>query len=239
MKAALVVLALLSTVPLFAQEEATIFDSPNLDHGGYFAPAAKVSRINGQIGVLAGLRGGLIVDHAVSLGLAGYALVNNLPADQPGPQNQPNLNLYYGGLELGYIYDSNSPVHLALNALAGVGLVGTRYALFRHDGGRQPFQGAYYGHHHWGGDWDQEGGWGGENAPPAPPVAVSSTPGPGPMTGFFIVEPGATLDFNLTKWWRMNLGGGYRFARGVRSTASTAKSLSGATLMASFSFGSF
>ncbi len=74
---------------------------------------------------------------------------------------------------------------------------------------------------------------------PAPAPAVNSTAGPGPMTGFFVVEPGATLDFNLTKWWRMSLGGGYRFARGVRSSASTVKELSGATAMASFSFGSF
>ncbi len=243
MKAALAVLVLLGTVPLFAQEQEqeTIFDSPNLDHGGYIAPVVKATKLNGQLGVLAGLRGGLIVDHSVSIGLAGYALVNNLPADQAGPQNQPNLNLYYGGLELQYLYDPSSVVHLTINTLAGVGLVGTRYNLFRADGRRGAVQAEYYmPRHHWGGGWDQDG-WGGNGgAMPAPvQAAVNSTPGPGPLTGFFVVEPGASLDFNLTRWWRLNLGGGYRFARDVRSSAATMKGLSGPTAMASFSFGSF
>jgi hypothetical protein len=53
-----------------------------------------------RTGVLAGAREGRIIDHALSLGVGGYYLVNNVPADAPGSCNDPYVNFYSGGLDV-------------------------------------------------------------------------------------------------------------------------------------------
>ena len=59
------------------------------------------------------------------------------------------------------------------------------------------------------------------------------------MDGFFVVEPGMNLDFNMTHSFRLSFGGSYRWVNGVQSTASTKKQLTGPSAMVTFRFGSF
>ncbi len=248
-------LLMLATPLLVAQDgEETLFGPEGkIESGGFGAPVAKFTKVNGKLGVLAGARAGWIIDHVLSLGVGGYYLVNNVPADLPGPRNDPYLNLYYGGFDMELVLGSNAPVHLSLSSLVGAGAVGTRFALFSDKGRYSPdmmgygyYDGYYSGyHHHHDGDgdgWGNNWGWGASQsaaspAPTAPPVAAQA--GPSPMDAFFVVEPGVNLDFNMTRNFRLSLGGSYRWVNGVKSAASTNKELTGPSAMITFRFGSF
>ncbi len=154
------------------------------------------------------------------------------------------MNLYYGGLDIDLIIASNAPVHLSLNSLVGAGAVGTRFALFseRDRYRRSPMDYGYHHHHHDydGGGWDNTWWEASEAAaPPAPAADVTTLSGSSHMDGFFVVEPGVNLDFNMTHSFRLSLGGSYRWVHGVQSTASTKKQLTGPSAMVTFRFGSF
>ena len=58
-------------------------------------------------------------------------------------------------------------------------------------------------------------------------------------TPFFVVEPGATVDLNVAKFFRISLGASYRFVSGVDLTRTTNKDLSGASANLAFKFGKF
>ncbi len=247
---------LLLVSPLMAQEqegEETLFGPDGkIENGGFGAPVVKVSKLNGTVGVLAGARAGWILDHVFSLGVGGYYLVSNIHADVPGPRNDPYLNLYYGGLDMEIVLASSAPVHLSVSSLVGAGAVGTRSALFADRNRYSPdmmgygyYDGDYSGYHHhhgWdGGGWGDNWGWGAAQsvASPAPAPAVTTPVGSNRMDGFFVVEPAVNLDFNMTHSFRLSLGGSYRWVKGVNSTASTNKELTGPSAMITFRFGSF
>ncbi len=59
------------------------------------------------------------------------------------------------------------------------------------------------------------------------------------MDGFFVLEPGANLDVNVTTWFRTSLGVSYRYVSGISSGATTNSDLRGPSGMLSFRFGSF
>ncbi len=65
-----------------------------------------------------------------------------------------------------------------------------------------------------------------------------------PLRGFsadavFVAEPAARLELNVTKWFRLNLGAGYRFVSGVDLSALENSDLSAFTGVLEFKFGSF
>ncbi|MCL5991856.1 MAG: hypothetical protein M1419_07115, partial [Bacteroidetes bacterium] len=58
-------------------------------------------------------------------------------------------------------------------------------------------------------------------------------------TPFFVVEPGATIDLNVAKFFRISLGASYRFVSGVELSKSTNKDFSGPSANLAFKFGKF
>ena len=56
---------------------------------------------------------------------------------------------------------------------------------------------------------------------------------------FFVLEPGATLDLNVTPWLRFSVGASYRFISGVDSPVSTNADLSAPAAVAMLRFGKF
>ena len=54
---------------------------------------------------------------------------------------------------------------------------------------------------------------------------------------FFITEPGASIDYNLTNWFGLGLSGGYRFAAGVNYADFSDASFSGWSSNLDFKFG--
>lgn len=57
--------------------------------------------------------------------------------------------------------------------------------------------------------------------------------------GFFVLEPGLTVDLNVTKLLRASVGVNYRYIAGVASGPSTNKDISGPSVMLMLRFGKF
>ena len=115
-------LALLLGAPLRAQETLLGGD---VEFGGYGGPVVQFTSLNKQLGVLVGGGGGVVIGHTLSLGGAGYGLVNNVTEDV-APAATPYLNLGYGGVYLRYINSSNALVHFTAGVLIGGGGAGFR-----------------------------------------------------------------------------------------------------------------
>ncbi len=103
----------------FAQEDSKTLLSGKIEHGGYGGPQVTLSEVNGEIGILTGVRGGWIINHTYVLGLGGYNLQNEVKADI----DSRNLEMSYGGLHFEYIVDSDRLIHYYFQALFGSGNV--------------------------------------------------------------------------------------------------------------------
>ena len=79
---------------------------------------------------------------------------------------------------------------------------------------------SYTKSYHDGMNWN-DGGW-----------AYESTP-------FFVVEPGATIDLNVAKFFRISLGASYRFVSGVELSKTLNKDIAGPSANLTFKFGKF
>lgn len=55
----------------------------------------------------------------------------------------------------------------------------------------------------------------------------------------FVAEPAARLELNVTKWFRLNVGGGYRFVSGLSLASLENSDLSAFSGVLEFKFGSF
>lgn len=56
---------------------------------------------------------------------------------------------------------------------------------------------------------------------------------------FFILEPGANVDLNVTPWFRTSAGVSYRYVTGLSSAAATNSDISGLSAGLTFRFGKF
>lgn len=110
---------------LVAQEE-TLLDMDEIEHGGYGAVVVKFASMNNQFALLVGGRGGWIINHAFSLGFAGYGLVNDIPSYVVGPFGERYMDFGYGGLDLEYVFNSDRLIHLSIHTLVGGGAIGYR-----------------------------------------------------------------------------------------------------------------
>ncbi|MBN1998380.1 hypothetical protein JW935_12555 [candidate division KSB1 bacterium] len=60
-----------------------------------------------------------------------------------------------------------------------------------------------------------------------------------PADACFVLEPGFTFELNVTRHFRINLGGSYRMVRGVNFVGTSNEDLSDVTFNVLFKFGSF
>jgi len=96
--------------------------------GGYGAVVGKLTPMNDKLGVLTGIEGGVLLNHKIMLGAAGYGLANNIAAPHPTIPNERKeyLQFWYTGLMGEYIFNSGKLVHWSAGALLGGGGVGRR-----------------------------------------------------------------------------------------------------------------
>src|SRR5690606_2885322 len=117
----------LAAVPAIAQTSdearmrALLGGDKKLPHGGWRAPTTRCTRIMDQDALLVGARGAWIIDHRVSIGLAGQGLVTPVAnsaydADliEQGEVLLRRSSLYmgYGGLLIEPVIAYRSPVHI-------------------------------------------------------------------------------------------------------------------------------
>ena len=125
MKQWTVLLALVLSSSAFAQEE-TVFDSGNIEHGGYGAFVVGFTSVNNEFGALVGARGGWIINHTFVVGMGAYGIGNNVHSLVEGPLGERFVNIGYGGLDLEFIVNSDAIVHWSFHTLLGGGSVGFR-----------------------------------------------------------------------------------------------------------------
>jgi len=107
------------------QDINTLFgnDGRKIEHGGWGGFTVGYTRIAGKDAFISGGRGGWLIDHRFTLGLAGYGFFSNI--DLNG-QYQPTIDNYslggvYGGLLLEPIIFPFNPVHISIPILIGGG----------------------------------------------------------------------------------------------------------------------
>lgn len=213
-------LSLLSfgAVPVLSQttEEPpvrTLFGSGHdLHHGGWGAPTAAYTRIMDQDALLTGLRGGWIIDHRLTIGLAGYGLttrVKNAAYDsyllQEGtqPLRDSRFQAGYGGLLIEPVIAYRSPVHVSLPILIGAG--GCGYQTYT----GQP--GENFDPYTWHDDFD----------------------------AFFVIEPGVDLEVNVVKLVKLGLGVSYRYTSDISLPETAADAMRGLNASMSIKVGVF
>lgn len=156
-------------------------------YGGWGAPTATYTRILDQDAMLVGGRGGWIINHRFTLGLAGHGLVtnvSNLDYDRYLVENgtelhtQSRLFMGYGGLLLEPVIAYRSPVHISLPIIIGAGGVGYGY------NSELPEDFSPYTHH--------------DDA-----------------QAFFVLEPGIELEMNVIPLVRVGLGASYRYTSDI------------------------
>ncbi len=119
-----------------SQEMRTLFgNNNNVSHGGYAAINVEYAQIDNKDAVLVGGRGGWIINHRLTIGIAGKGIassVSYLDDTLTEPDKEKYyLNGGYGGLLVEPIIMPFSPVHISIPVVIGAG--GVAYSYKRHE----------------------------------------------------------------------------------------------------------
>ncbi|MBN2410446.1 hypothetical protein JXQ31_02065 [candidate division KSB1 bacterium] len=107
---------------LQASEETLI--SGNMEHGGFGGFSFRVTSLNGQTVVMSGGGGAWIINSRFFIGGLGFS---NMSDDIKAPvvleSEQLFMNINYGGLDIGYVFNPDKLYHVTIDALIGQGSV--------------------------------------------------------------------------------------------------------------------
>ncbi len=118
----IIALGMFFLVSMAYAEVETLFGE-EIESGGFGGPAVKFASLNGEFSVLAGGRGGWIINHCLIIGGGGYGLANDI---EIAPDIDLLLEFGYGGFELEYVHAPSKLVHFSGYLLVGGGGVGGR-----------------------------------------------------------------------------------------------------------------
>jgi hypothetical protein len=187
-----------------------------VDHGGYFAFTTAYSQVAGQDAFSVGGRAGWLIDHHVTVGLAGQGFVNSIYNDEydfpPNYNGDPvESGLYfvggYGGFFVEPIIAPKFPVHIAIPIMIGGGGAAWNYTTWVDSG--------------WEHDMDEY------------------TYDPYDYDAFFILEPGLEIELNLVKFLRASVGVTYRYVTDLQLEGTPKDAMNGFTGNFSLKFGKF
>ena len=120
----LLALALVSlAVPAFAEKQVVVTDDDVWSL--YTLPQLQMCNVGDENASLLGLGIGTMLNQGWSYGLGGRMLVSEVDREGFGECDVEPWDLYYGGLEVGYTYQSASLVHPAIRLLVGAGHLNT------------------------------------------------------------------------------------------------------------------
>ena len=180
-------------------------------HGGWGAPTAHHTRIMDQDALLVGGRGGWLIDHRVTIGLAAHGLTTRVYNEAydayifengGSPLRKSILNMGYGGLLIEPIIGYQSPVHVSFPIIVGAGGIGYQYFS---DLPHEPNHLTYDDH----------------------------------AQAFFVVEPGIELEMNNIPLVRLGLGASYRYTSAIELPETPKDALHGLNAGVSIKIGKF
>jgi hypothetical protein len=160
-------------------------------------------------GAVVDISGAILVDHRLSLGLAGYVFTRS-PNGPPFGIVPREYQTVYGGFLIRYAFFGNFPLYASVGALIGGGTL----ALVE-DFDRE-YDSTDYHHDHDG--WDSHGS---------------------DFRGYFVAQPDVSLHINATRWLRFTATGGYRFATAANDFGYDSLAMSGAVVGGKLEFGWF
>ncbi len=111
------------------EEYKTLFEGQSL--GGYGAISGGYAPINEDNAVVFSARGGIVLGHAISLGIGGTGFVTDYQYN-PQLQKKACLSGGYGGGFIEIIVFGRSPVHLSIPLFGGLG--GAAYSTWENEG---------------------------------------------------------------------------------------------------------
>jgi hypothetical protein len=103
-------------------EYRTVFgNNKKVSHGGYGALTIGIGQVDGSQAVFTGIKGGWLIDHRLTLGIAGSGFINNLEFEYRPGSVSSGLSGGYGGLLIEPILAPFSPVHFTFPIIIGAG----------------------------------------------------------------------------------------------------------------------
>ncbi len=119
-KVLICIFTFLLVTPVMAQE-SLVGSSP--EKSGYAAAVVDATTLSNNPGIIAGLRGGVIMDNKLALGgglygLGGASIKSNGTSDTGDTLYH---QLTYGGLEIEYFFERVDTIHYSVVSLFGVG----------------------------------------------------------------------------------------------------------------------
>lgn len=152
--------------------------SGSMSHsGGFGALSFRSTKFRGESLVLAGLRGGWIINRTLGIGIEGHGIIPTAKFTDIEPLREVNVLGGYGGMFLELIFFSNEVVHVTVPVSGGAGWLG--YHRIDED-----------------------------NTIPQP-LEENEVDG----DVFWYVEPGANLEFNISRNFRLDFGVSKRFTQ--------------------------
>ena len=161
-------------------EEEVVTTAAVTHNGGFGALSFKSTEFNNKDIVMMGIRGGWIINRAVSIGFEGYGVIPTAEYENIDPDRPVSSRAVggYGGMFIEPIVFSNTIVHLTFPVGGGAGWMG--YVV----------------------DWENNN--------------VSSCDDLIDGDVFWYVEPGASIELNVARSFRMNFGASYRFTQDLK-----------------------
>ncbi|GAB4239316.1 MAG: hypothetical protein Tsb0034_15300 [Ekhidna sp.] len=99
--------------------------SGSMSHsGGFGALSFRSSEFRDESLVMAGLRGGWIINRTLGIGIEGHGIIPTTKFDDIDPNREVNLLGGYGGMFLELIFFSNEVVHVTFPVSGGAGWLG-------------------------------------------------------------------------------------------------------------------
>jgi len=185
----------------------TLVSGP-VHHGFYFAPVAKVSRMDGETALLTGGKMAWLINHRFSLGLAGYGRIDDLDLNWDWDwDHDPHFHskqMGYGGLYLESIFNPMKVLRLSAGLLIGAGAI-----VFPQDRvcAEQNDSNCY--RHYSRNEADV----------------------------FFAMEPEINIEAGITRYFTLGLGLTYRFVSGINEQLSSNSKMSGPSAALTLKFG--
>lgn len=194
------------------------YDGPPLLFGGgkpklgaYASLGVAYTHMLHRDGVVTDLEADVLVEHRLSLGLAGYIFSRTPrgPATYDGVPRE--FATAYGGLRVRYaFFAEHFPLYASAGVLVGGGVLSLQDRDFRRRNGC-------------GSAWDDD----------------CSEDDDARYAGYFVVQPDLAVHANATRWLRFSLTGGYRVASAANALGYGAAALSGVVAGGSIDIGWF
>jgi len=181
-----------------------------VEHGGFGGPVVKFTSVKNEFGVLVGGYGGWLVNHTFMIGLGGYGLANKIKGAPEAQQAYQNFLDRPVNIEFGYGGVVLEYIHNS-NSLV-------HFAFSALIGA-----GSVTYNERVDDDWD----WGNNHSYGRP------------NDEFFVAEPEIKAELNVASFFRINVGGSYRFVSGVNIIGLKNSDLSGPSANITFKFGKF